>query len=368
MKRVLIFGAAGVGELVKKHLEKEGMCISAFSDNNPDKWNSYFCGVIVIPPDSICISEYDIFAIGVYKARDSIKQQLLNMGVSEGAIIIPEEATRIVYNNSIRTEHPSENEKYTIAMILGGIETICEEERKDVLYKGKLVKRFDFKSNYWGFKLFLEDCITTLCESEYSSFWAKKCVTDYSPFILDVVEIWDDDHEIINKYINHSNFLFFDGSLIKQIIENENTFEFWNSRYPRDLPPELLLRIDELKACSQRYNFPLEDVMVVSGAVLEAYGLREGKKHDDLDIVMTECFRELYGRDLVVVSENIEMHPQNELDDLSDEEMITNPHYHFYVRGVKFETIDICERKKRRIESDEVNLIVWWREDNENIQ
>ena len=76
-------------------------------------------------------------------------------------------------------------------------------------------------------------------------------------------------------------------------------------------------------------NIPRNKVCVVSGAVLQANGLRESKLFDDIDIIMTSDLRELYGRELGVVSEYAEMHPQNEYI-ICDDEIIVNNENHFF--------------------------------------
>lgn len=100
-----------------------------------------------------------------------------------------------------------------------------------------------------------------------------------------------------------------------------------------------LQKLNELKDVLKTYNIPRKKVCVVSGAVLQVYGLRESKPYDDIDIIMTSDLRELYGKELVIVSEHIEMHPQNEII-IPDDEIINDVRRHFIFQDIKFMDIN----------------------------
>jgi hypothetical protein len=99
-------------------------------------------------------------------------------------------------------------------------------------------------------------------------------------------------------------------------------------------------KLDELKRTLLKYKIPREKVCVVSGGVLQAYGLRESKKFDDIDIIMTSDLREIYGKGLVIVSDTAEMHVQNN-EVIPDDEIILNVDNHFIFRDLKFMKKDV---------------------------
>lgn len=109
-----------------------------------------------------------------------------------------------------------------------------------------------------------------------------------------------------------------------------------------------LKKLEDLKETLIENNIPRASVCVVSGAVLQAYGLRESKEFDDIDIIMTSDLREQYGKGLVIVSERAEMHPQNEYD-ISDDEIILNEKNHFVFRDLKFMCLRILDEYIKRV-------------------
>ena len=140
-----------------------------------------------------------------------------------------------------------------------------------------------------------------------------------------------------------------------EVVQNKNTELFWKNRLPRALASDFIMRLEKLKEKLIRYNIPVKETCIVSGAVLEAYGLRETKKNDDLDIIMTDKYRDLYGKGLVIISDEIEMHPQNELlgmdmegkNELTDEEIVRNEKNYFWLRGIKFLTLELLYRQRK---------------------
>ena len=103
---------------------------------------------------------------------------------------------------------------------------------------------------------------------------------------------------------------------------------------------DFLYKLEDLKQVLKENRIPRENVCVVSGAVLQAYGLRQSKKFDDIDIIMTGDLRKVYGNGLVIVSATAEMHPQNEYA-VSDDEIIRNKQYHFVFHDLKFACLEI---------------------------
>lgn len=357
MKKALIFGAAGVGLKVKKKLENEGIQIAAFSDNDENKWNKELEGILVLPPYDIKIEEYDMFAIGVYRHVETIKKQLIDMGVQEKTITIPLIPKRLFYNDKYNPLYNETGKK--MIMIWGGVEN-CSESLQNYL-KNVFKKRIDFQNNFWAFQYFVEDCLMLENPEKGTKFWKDYTITDFSQLRVDIYYLDDikDNGNLEREFVQNEQFIFeTDNYIIYRMIENPNTEFFWKQRLPRSFEPGFLLRIDKLKEKMIEYNIPLNEVCVVSGSVLEAYGLREAKKIDDLDIIMTDRFRKLYGSGLIIVSEEIEMHPQNELlsienDNIlkiSDDEIILNEKYHFWLRGIRFQTLDLLYRHRKNLD------------------
>lgn len=365
MKKALVFGAAGVGLKVKKKLENEGIQVIAYSDNDENKWNKELEGILVLPPHDIKIEEYDMFAIGVYKHVEAIKQQLMDMGIQEKTITVPLIPQRLFYNDKYNTLCNEKGKK--MIMIWGGIEN-CSENLQDSLKKVHK-KRIDFQNNFWAFQYFVEDCLMLENPEKGKKFWKNCTITDFSQLCVDIYYLDNikDNGDLEREFIQNGQFVFeTDNYIVNRMIENPNTEIFWKQRLPRSFEQGLLLRIEKLKEKMMEYNIPFDEVCVVSGSVLEAYGLREAKKNDDLDIIMTDRFRKLYGSGLVIISEEIEMHPQNELLNIknndilkvSDDEIILNEKYHFWLRGIRFLTLDLLYGHRKSLDDkEELRLI-----------
>lgn len=235
IKRVVIFGAAGVGKKAKEYYEThEGFEVEAFCDNDPEKWGTIFEGKIVISPEELVENEFDIYAIGIYKAAGTILSQLISLGIEEEKIEVPVKPVRLF--------------------------TYSPKKLGDVIY---------------------------IPEYEYTSENTKR----YNSLNIEIK-----DRDFLDRIV----------SLKEKLIE---------------------------------YNIPFEKVCVVGGSVLQAYGKQSAIKFDDVDIIMTNDLRELYGKGLIIVSETAEVHRQNQYR-ISDDEIITNQQYHFIFRGLKFMTLE----------------------------
>lgn len=253
--KAIIFGCGGVGVLAKQKLESEGAEIIAFSDNNAQKWNSTIENCKIVNPQEISLLQYDIIAIGLYKAVNTVKEQLLALGIPEEKIVIPIEPNRIFPNPMTLTPNQLE-----------------QLERLDL--------------------------------SEYSSLNTK-------------------------------------GYLQKNIVIDDEEF---------------LRKLESLKQTLKENRIPREKVCVVSGAVLQAYGLRRSKKFDDIDIIMTSDLRKVYGSGLVIISDIAEMHVQNQYP-ISDDEIICNGEYHFVFSDLKFMHPRILYEYGRKTKSKEYQLL-----------
>lgn len=102
-----------------------------------------------------------------------------------------------------------------------------------------------------------------------------------------------------------------------------------------------------LKKTLVEYRIPREKVCVVSGGVLQAYGLRKSQRFDDIDIIATSDLREVYGKGLVIVSDYVEMHIQNE-EEISDDKIILNKENHFIFNDLKFMNIELLYQGRKR--------------------
>lgn len=111
-----------------------------------------------------------------------------------------------------------------------------------------------------------------------------------------------------------------------------------------------LAKLEKLKAVLRKNNIPREKVCVVKGSVMIAYGLRTSKKFEDIDIIMTEDLRQLYGTGNVYVDEDIEMVAIGYLNGRKDDEIINNVNNHFVFNGLKFMTLEDFYRYKRDIQ------------------
>lgn len=104
MSRIIIFGCGGVGSKAMNKLLKDGNEIICFTDNSRKKWGTSYEGKRVICPQNIKKEKFDYVAIGVYKAVDSIRQQLTIMGINDEKIIVPIKPKRIFYNDDMLSD------------------------------------------------------------------------------------------------------------------------------------------------------------------------------------------------------------------------------------------------------------------------
>jgi len=138
-----------------------------------------------------------------------------------------------------------------------------------------------------------------------------------------------------------------------EIVLSPSTFYFHSVRHELSVTDSFFDMLDEMKVALRKNNIPLSKVCVTSGSVLRAYGLKET---DDIDLIMTSDFRELYGEGLVVVSDHVEVHKINELD-VDDDTVITDTRCHFTYYGVKFVNLDILHKYRIKIGNRDARII-----------
>lgn len=87
-KPLVLFGAGTAGECLLRELEKLGVYVTCFCDNDPAKRQYRFCGLEVLSPDALkdkCSRAVVIVSIGT-SAAEQVKDQLEKMGCFEKII------------------------------------------------------------------------------------------------------------------------------------------------------------------------------------------------------------------------------------------------------------------------------------------
>lgn len=128
---------------------------------------------------------------------------------------------------------------------------------------------------------------------------------------------------------------------------------------------DFLYSIIEFKIDLLLNNIPLDDVCVVGSSILAAYEIR---KNNDVDFVMSSsCRKRFLSKGVVPFSKNVEMVSENwarskDKDFITDDELITNPRYHFVYMGIRFANLDILLERKmwqgREKDIEDVELIM----------
>ena len=157
MLDALVFGCGGVGLNCKHYLEKQGIKVIAFLDNDILKWGSFVDGIKVISPDNIFSLSFNLIAIGNYKAAESIKRQLLNLGVNDNKIIIPFVPRRI-FNNDVVQHHNKQDISLKESELTRWYRSLGINV-KDALFLKKIV---DLKNTLIKFNIDLQDvCVVS---------------------------------------------------------------------------------------------------------------------------------------------------------------------------------------------------------------
>lgn len=135
--------------------------------------------------------------------------------------------------------------------------------------------------------------------------------------------------------------------------ESESTRRY--NQFRLGITDQLFLdKLESLKETLAEYKIPRDKVCIVSGGVLQAYNLRKSQKFDDIDIIMTSELREIYGKGLVIVSDYVEMHIQNE-EVIPDDDIILNRDNHFIFQDLKFMNIELFYNgiKRKKVENNQ---------------
>ncbi|GIO86586.1 hypothetical protein J25TS5_35180 [Paenibacillus faecis] len=86
MKKALIWGATPSIGTILHEVEREYR-ITGFIDNNPEKWESILFEKYVYSPALLFTLDFDYIVIASLSSMDSIKQQIINLGISEHCIL-----------------------------------------------------------------------------------------------------------------------------------------------------------------------------------------------------------------------------------------------------------------------------------------
>lgn len=350
MKKVIVFGAGEVGVRAKKEIEKTGAQVLCFLDNNEERWGELFDGVPVCCPESIGKLQYDKVAIGVYKAIDAITKQLVGYGVSKDRITVPIEPSRI-FPSGLFEKKSNRSDNHILFMELGG-QGVKENEPN---------LKIDFGNHFWGFIHCLEECEGQGENVEKSYRDAKELPLRLEILSIDVRSCkTKEDVEACKGRLGHgAEWMCLESSWIYRMLANEESIRFWKTRYPRGVEQNLIARLDEVKDELTKNNVPLEEICIVGSTVLQLYGILPCKKRDDVDIIMTERLRDIYGTGLVIVSEHVEIHPQNELD-VEDGEIIRNEEHYFLFRGLKVLSLQDFYRNRKQTAEEDAKLVEYF--------
>lgn len=350
MRKVVVFGAGEVGAMAKKKMEESGDCVLLFLDNNPKRWGQTFEGLLVCSPQELHHMQYDVIAIGVYKAAESITNQLLEYGVPKEKIEIPVEPVRI-FPNSLFDSNEDFEQRQRFLLEMG---SKCVEVDRELDYE------IDFCNNFWGLIYFLKEC-EEQGENVKKSYSDACKVPLRSGNLLVKIGVYSRKEEVEERIEllekNDTDWMYLESEWLSQMFESHESIQFWKRRYSRDFEAELTARLDEVKAEMKKNNVPLEEVCVVGSTVLQLYGILPCKKRDDVDIIMTSKLRDIYGKGLVIVSEHVEIHPQNKMD-IDDEEIIQNEEHYFWFRGLKI--LKLQDFYRNRKESKDAKLVEYF--------
>jgi FkbM family methyltransferase len=78
--KIILFGASAFGQKVFKCLSSYGLCIDCFCDNDKNKWNSQYCGLKVISPETLSRQEKTLKIVVSSECFEEINIQLKEMG------------------------------------------------------------------------------------------------------------------------------------------------------------------------------------------------------------------------------------------------------------------------------------------------
>jgi hypothetical protein len=192
----------------------------------------------------------------------------------------------------------------------------------------------DHDTNYGGFSDKMNRCYTTNnltyvflvdFDSHENTIKAKKEIRDIFNLGNHSVHI-NDTHEQTVR--------------LSKIFFNDNSIHHLNNSIPVKYE-KFNTCIENFKKYIDKNGLDIDDYCVTSSSTLSIYGLREGNDLDYLHLNPTEIKDDL----------NL-IHSHNEygknLYELNYDEIILNPNYHFYSRGVKFASLNVVKELKEK--------------------
>jgi hypothetical protein len=133
------------------------------------------------------------------------------------------------------------------------------------------------------------------------------------------------------------------------IFANENTLLFLSKR--KGINFKFLNLLNEFADALNQYDVLLSECCIVGGAVLNALGIREA---DDIDFTVIENLRfSKFDKGVTKFSSKVDLvsfnYPRTfSLNKpLTDDELISNPDFHFYIRGIRFAHPKIILERKQ---------------------
>jgi len=111
VKKAVIYGAGNIYKYMKKQVKSE-YDIIAFLDDDRNRWNTYFDGIKIYPPQQIKQIDYDVVLVATTK-YETVLNNLLNLNVKkekikkmmdliakEGSGIFTDEKVKIIFESS----------------------------------------------------------------------------------------------------------------------------------------------------------------------------------------------------------------------------------------------------------------------------
>jgi hypothetical protein len=190
----------------------------------------------------------------------------------------------------------------------------------------------DHKTNYAGFRHKESLCFT----SENPTYVFLVEFDNYEDSVNAKKEIRDVFN--IGNHSIHINDTHDQTVRLCKIVFNNNSINHLNNSKV-EYYPKFERLLDKFKKLVEKNNLDLDDYCITASSVLSAYGLREG---DDLDYIHLD--------NIILNDDENLIHSHNQyginLYEPNYEEIILNPNYHFFYKGVKFVSPEIIKNIK----------------------
>lgn len=138
---------------------------------------------------------------------------------------------------------------------------------------------------------------------------------------------------------------------IRRIFMSSNNLRIMNQRRDRTYRITFLNWLEEYKRIIESYDISQDDCCIVGSGPMEVLGIRDST---DIDFILITKVRDrLFSEKSKSLSENVDLvhkgyhEYNNDCNPISDNDIIMNPNYHFYFRGLKFANIEIIQERKK---------------------